>query len=486
MEEQRIVILELGGNRAAPVARTVRSLGVFSHISESDTFMDDVRAKSTRGVIVLGSPGDVNAPDALRLPPELFDCGIPVFAIGYGMYAMAYALMGRVEPSERKVPHKSRALLDVSCRLFNGMSENVTFENFFTDEVTILPRGFSVIGRTAEYPNAMMADESRKLYASQFFFDIASGLEVMKNFVFRICGCVPDRDAASLEETVINSLRAKAGKSGIVVGVSGGVSSLVCAAACMKAMSSACSYVTVNHGLFRENEIEEMIRHISVLGAELTVIDARERTLAELDGVESFREKRAIVRRIVFDEIRKYMKGIPGAKYIAMGITEIEMPELAAEFKEDIGNPKDLITPFSGMYRDEVRAIAKQYGFPLSMVSRHPFSSVGLAGRIHGPVTPERLDVERAADWIVLEEIMKTRCRTNKLMAVLFDPGKNEKEYCVVVRAVTMHGLYGPTFVPVPYRVLQRISERILASNPKITRVAYDISDVCGEYSESV
>lgn len=486
MTDQRIVILELGGERAPQIAQFVRTFGVYTVITDLEMLLFDVRDERTVGLIAVGSPDDVNSPSALRLPPELFETGKPMICVGYAAYAMTYALMGRVEKYNGNLASKSKAVFDVSSPLFTGMDANVTIKNFYKDSITILPRGFKSIACSKEYRNLVIADEERKIYGIQPFLDNELCCQILKNFFTDICSCSFNRTPEVLEDSVISELRTRVKKGKAIVAVSGGVSSLVCVAACMKALPGRCRFVMVDHGLFRKNEIEETKKLISSYGLELEVVDASVRTIIELKDKIEYNDKCITICKIVYDELKNVLKKDPDASYIITGTYKSERVSDNDDRVQTGAGIKELIVPFADMYRNEIREIGKNYGFSVAELSRHIFSYTGLASYIADDVTLKKLELVRCADFILRDEMSKTRCKARKLMVLLQKPVATEERYCVVVRAVTMNGIFGPTFVSVPYRVLAKISERISDDIPEIIRVAYDISDVFGINSEYI
>ncbi len=480
MTNQTVLVLDFGSKTSSAVARMIRECNVYSRIVSFDISIEDIKAADPIGVVLIGDTANVNDPASPKCRPELFELDIPVLGIGYGMHAMTYALMGRVE--SRKNPENGRinGLVDVTCPLFEGTSSDQTMYMCHTEDVTILPRGFENYGRTAGCPNAVMGDISRRLYGVQFHPELdsaANGSRMMRNFLYLVCMAVGDYTMESFEEAQIEAIRARVGSDKVMLALSGGMDSAVCAALLTRAIPGQLYCVFIDHGFLRENESNEIAAVFKNSAIEVIAVDAAEEFLSAVVGVTDAAEKRRRIDRVYSDVLRTEAKRLGDVRYLAKGTVYSDVIGSADEYDaaslaEDVGY-KGIIEPLRELFKEEVKILGRKIGLSKALLGRQPFPAMGLATRMTGEITAEKLEVLRRADAIFRTELQKTRCQTNRHFAALSDIRSfgEEHGYTIVLRAVSANG-----YTEIPHRTLSRISSRITDEIAGVSRVVYDIT----------
>ena len=499
---EKIVVLDFGGQYNQLIARRVRDGGVYAEIypysKPRETWLDG----SVKGVILTGGPNSVYLPGAPGADVDLFSLGVPVLGICYGMQLLAHKAGGTVEHAD--VSEYGHTVLHArGGALFAGVSpRTVVFMNH-TDRVTALPEGFSIDASTDNCPIAAYSCPSRGLYGVQFHPEVRHSVEggrVLHNFVYGVCGCQGGYRADDLIDRMIERVRSQVGEGTVVAGLSGGVdSSVACVLASRALKKEQLTCVFVDHGLLRKDEAAQVMRtYRENLGLNVVHVDASEKFLAALRGVTDPEKKRKIIGELfvrVFEEEAKKT----GAQFLLQGTIYPDRIESGMGGSATIkshhnvgGLPKDslfkkenIVEPLKLLFKDEVRAVGEALGIPSHMVWRQPFPGPGLAVRVVGEITREKLDILRQCDAIYLEELDKAGLTReiwqsfavltgNKTVGVMGD-GRTYA-YCVALRAVTSDDAMTVEAAELPYPVLKKCVSRIINEVPGVNRVVYDIT----------
>lgn len=479
MTNQIVLVLDFGSRSKDNVAKLIRECKVYSHIVPFDISVDEIKKTNPIGLVLVGDSADVNESSSPKCRPELFELNIPVLGIGYGMHAMTYALMGRVETRKKVENGRVTGLVDVTCPLFADTLSDQTMYMKHSQDVTILPRGFENYARTAECHNAVMGDPSRGFFGLQFHPELdtgTNGIKIINNFLYRVCHAVGDYDIEGFADDRIARIRERVGNDKIILAASGGIDSAVCAAFLMKAVPGQVCCIFIDHGFLRENEAESVEAVFSGAGIELTRINAADSFISALSGVTDPQEKSRRIDKAYYDVARSVAKSIGDVRYLAKSTCynehSVEVGYSPDFFIDDIGF-KGVIEPLRELFADEIRILGRKIGLSKIMLGRQPSNAMGLASRIIGEVTPEKLDILRRADAIFRTELQKTRCQTINHYAILCDinPMNHKSEYSVVLRAVSAGG-----YTEIPHRTLSRISSRIADEVGEVKHIVYDIT----------
>lgn len=509
-----IAILDYGSQYTQLIARRVREARVYSEIFPWDAPPERVMALRPRGFILSGGPNSVTDPGAPALPQYVLDSGLPVLGLCYGMQLLAHALGGRVAPSQaREYGPAMVELTDPSCELFNHLAPIHPSTNYQVwmshgDRIESVPPGFHPVACSQNSPIAAMADPARKLYALQFHPEVAHtprGQDILRAFVLDIAGCAPGWTPASFVDEAVERIRAQVGDELVIAGLSGGVDSAVAATLIHRAIGDQLTAIFVDTGMLRRGEPEQVVETCrQALGMKLVAVNAIEEFLTALGGVTDPEQKRMIVGekfvRVFEREVRR-LEQVAGheVRFLAQGtlypdVIESRGPEhrQAAKIKthHNVGGlPPDmkleLVEPLRYLFKDEARAVGAALGLPDSIVWRQPFPGPGLAVRVIGEVTWERLETLRAADAIVREEIDRAGLSfaVAQAFAVLLPvrsvgvmgDGRTYADV-VAVRAVTTDDFMTADWARLPYDMLARISNRVVNEVQGVNRVVYDIS----------
>jgi GMP synthase (glutamine-hydrolysing) len=496
--------MDFGAQYTQLIARRVRECSVYCEIIAHSTPVAEIAARHPRGIIFSGGPSSVYEKDAPHADPEIYGLGIPVLGICYGHQLMAYQLGGEVSPAENREYGGAELTVLEAEPLFSGYAQQGdTLRCWMShgDKVLKPPNGFKVIAITESTPVAAMAHSERKLYGVQFHPEVAHtpfGTELLRDFLLGPCGCSGNWTPASFVEEAIERIRATVGTAGVVCGVSGGVDSCTVAALMHRAIGDQLTCIFVDHGLLRQGESEQVRDDFAAtFGIHLIYADARARFLKRLEGVTDPERKRKIIGEEFVRVFEEYADNLTGVEFLAQGTLYPDVIEsggskqaVTIKTHHNVGGlPEEMtlkvIEPLRLLFKDEVRAVADQLGLPTSIVWRHPFPGPGLAIRILGEVTEERLHLLRQADAIFLEELHRAGLyrqvqQALSVLAPIRSVGVmgDLRTYAhpIILRAVTTDDFMTAHWARLPYDVLERISNRIVNEVPGVNRVVYDIS----------
>ncbi|MDQ7848984.1 MAG: glutamine-hydrolyzing GMP synthase [Armatimonadota bacterium] len=495
-----VVVLDFGAQYAQLIARRVRESRVKSLILPFDAPLSDLVRLGPKGVILSGGPASVYEPGAPLPSPELFALGVPILGICYGLQAMAHLLGGETGPADRREYGRTRLFVDRREPLFVGLEDRLTCWMSHGDAVRRLPPGFVVLAHTDAGTVAAAADPARHLYGLQFHPEVSHtpwGGEVLRAFLYGVCGCRPTWTTASLIERAVEEARAAVGRGRAIVALSGGVDSATAAALVHRAIGDRLTCIFVDHGLLRRGEAEQVIATFrDTFRIRLVQVDARERFLARLRGVTDPEAKRRIIGEEFVRVFEEEAARLGRVDVLVQGTLYPDVIEsgtrTAARIKthHNVGGLPErmrlrLVEPLRELFKDEVRELARQLGLPDALVERHPFPGPGLAVRVVGEVRPERLERLRAADAIVAEEVAAFGLQRDlwQAFAVLLPvPAVGVRGDArafgdaLVVRAVTSEDGMTADWARLEPDLLERIASRITREVPGIARVLYDIT----------
>lgn len=498
---QMVVILDFGSQYSQLIARRVRESKVYCKILPHDTSIDTLISLSPNGIFLSGGPASVYNPGAPMCDPNIFDLGIPILGICYGMHLMAHMLGGKVERTQTREYGLAHLLVNKTGVLLD--KEELPVWMSHGDSVSQIPEGFEIIAHTDSVPVAVMVDSNRKLFGLQFHPEVVhtpSGKDIISNFLFRFCGCSPSWTMRSFIEQEISLIRSEVGDKLVLCAVSGGVDSSVLATLIHKAIGDQIKCVFVDNGLLRKNEAREVIEMFrNDICIDLHFVDAGYRFLEKLADVDDPELKRKIIGSEfvnVFQETAEQFKDI---EFLAQGTLYPDViesggisqsPAAVIKSHHNVGGLPDtlslkLIEPLRELFKDEVRMLARELGLPDKVVKRHPFPGPGLAIRLIGQIDQEQLEILRQADAIFLEELRNAGQYDEvwQAFAVLL-PTKSvgvmgdERTYdqVIAIRAVTGEDAMTADWAQLPYELLGRVSNRIINEVRGVNRVVYDIS----------
>ena len=502
MHEERILVLDFGSQYTQLIARRVRESRVYSEIFPFNAPMEKIRQFAPKGIILSGGPSSVYDPQAPVPYMEIFELRVPILGICYGMQVMAHYLGGEVAKAAKREYGSSELSVDDDRDLLKGISRKSKVWMSHGDRIESLPGGFAAMGHTGNSPVAVMADRGRKFYALQFHPEVvhtAEGSRILDNFVHGVCGCGDTWEMASFTEWCVKDIRSRVAGKKVICALSGGVDSSVAAVLVQRAVGDDLTCIFVDNGLLRKGEAEKVKRTFEVhFHIKLIHVDARERFLAKLAGVEEPEKKRKIIGNEFIAVFEEEAGKISDAEFLAQGTlypdviesVSFKGPSAVIKSHHNVGGLPDvmklkLIEPLRELFKDEVRVLGKELGLPEDICWRHPFPGPGLAIRCIGDVSAERLDMLREADAIVLEEIKKAGLYGTiwqafavilpiKSVGVMGD--ERTYENVVAVRAVTSLDGMTADWARIPGDVLGSISNRIINEVKGVNRVVYDVT----------
>lgn len=501
IHSDKILILDFGSQYTQLIARRVRELGVYCEIWAYDNDLAAVQEFAPKGIILSGGPSTATEDHTPRAPEGMFELGVPVLGICYGLQCMAAMLGGEVSISDkREYGHAEVDVCEQNSLIFEAR-QNVWMSH--GDKVTALPDGFKVVARSANAPLCAIADEERSFYGVQFHPEVTHsehGEKLLSRFVHDICACGNSWSPSNIIQDCITSARSQVGNDHVILGLSGGVDSSVVAALLHQAIGDQLTCIFVDNGLLRKNEGDQVMQTFAEnMGVRVIRVDAEQRFLSELSGTDEPEAKRKIIGRVFVEIFEEESKKIDNAKWLAQGTIYPDVIESAAsktgkaqviKSHHNVGGLPDdmelqLLEPLRELFKDEVRKVGIELGLPATMVHRHPFPGPGLGVRILGEVKKEFADVLREADAIFMQELYSSGWyeKTSQAFAVFLPVksvgvvGDNRAyDWVVALRAVQTIDFMTATWAPLPYDLLATISNRIINEVRGISRVTYDIS----------
>ena len=501
MSYQKIIIIDFGGQYNQLIARRVRECGVYCEVVPFGKIsVEKLRAELPAGIIFTGGPNSVFLETSPHIDPEIFRLGVPVLGICYGAQLMAYTLGGRVVTAEKGEYGKTETRFDGSSLMFNGLSESGVTWMSHTDCIAEPPEGFSVTARTDVCPVAAMENRAEKLYATQFHPEVnhtENGSEMLRKFLVDVCGCTCDWSMGSYAETAIKEIREKVKDGRVLLALSGGVDSSVLAALLSKAIGGQLTAIFVDHGLMRKNEGDEVEAAFADWNINFVRVNAKDRFLKRLAGVSDPERKRKIIGEEFINVFEDESKKLGKVDFFAQGTIYPDIIESGAgdaaviKSHHNVGGLpehvdfKEIIEPLRLLFKDEVRALGTTLGLPENIVWRPPFPGPGLAIRVLGEVTEEKLAILREADAIFREELERdgTARSINQYFAVLTNMRSvgvmgdgRTYDYTLALRAVTTTDFMTADFAKIPYDILARAAGRIVGEVAGINRIVYDIT----------
>ena len=503
MQNQKVLVLDFGGQYNQLIARRVRECGVYCEVKPYTMTMDEIKAYNPIGIIFTGGPNSVYAAGSPQADPEIFRLGVPILGICYGCQLLAHNLGGRVTEAQDDSAReygKTKTYFDTACRLYKGLPEAGVTWMSHGDYMEKVPDGFSLVARSDACPNVGICDETRGFYGVQYHPEVnhtQHGTDMIHNFLYEVCHAKGDWTMGDFMRTSIEKIRAEVGDGKVLLALSGGVDSSVAAALIAEAVGSQLTCVFVDHGLMRKNEGDEVETAFKKWDINFVCVNAEERFLTKLAGVAEPERKRKIIGeefiRVFEEEGRKIGK----VDYLAQGTIYPDVIESglgnAATIKShhnvgglpDFVDFKEIIEPLRLLFKDEVRQLGRELKLPEYLVMRQPFPGPGLAIRCIGDITKDKLDILRDADFIFRDEIANAHLEMamNQYFAVLTNMRSvgvmgdgRTYDYTLALRSVTTTDFMTADWTRIPYEVLDKVSTRIVNEVRGINRIVYDIT----------
>ena len=496
----KIIVLDFGSQYNQLITRRIRDFGIYSELMSHKTTAEQIKAINPKGIIFSGGPNSVYADDAFSVDPAIFELGIPILGICYGMQLMAYKLQGgAVENADNsEYGHADIEVTDKDAVMFKGLPEKQYVWMSHGDLVTKVPDGFKAVATSKNCPIASMADDNRKFYGLQFHTEVQNteyGSEILKHFAFDVCEAEANWTMDDFIDLQVDHIRKEVGDRKVLLGLSGGVDSSVVGTLLHKAIGDQLTCIFVDHGLLRKNEADEVMNGLAgKLGLNIIKVDAQERFLSKLAGVSDPEKKRKIIGNEFIQVFNDEAQKLDGIDFLAQGTLYTDVIESGTDTAQTIkshhnvgGLPEDmhfeLIEPLRSLFKDEARELGEKLGMPYELVWRQPFPGPGLGIRVIGEITDEKLTIVRDSDLILREEIAKAGLDKDIWQYFTVLPGIKSVgvmgdgrtyDYTVGIRAVTSIDGMTADFARIPWDVLQKISVRIVNEVEHVNRIVYD------------
>ncbi len=501
MKNELILILDFGGQYNQLIARRVRECNVYSEVVPYNISIEKIKEKNPKGIIFTGGPASVYGESSPKCAKGIFDLGIPILGICYGMQLMTHTLGGNVSKANTREYGATKVNIDNTSSLFQGFENTNAFLMSHTDFVSEIPNGFQTIASTEHCPNAAIENKEKNLYGIQFHPEVnlsVNGTQVIKNFLFSICHCSGDWQISSFVEDSIKTLKEKIGNKKALCALSGGVDSSVAAVLLSKAIGKNLTCIFVDHGLLRKNEgdeVEQIFRE--QFDINLIRVNAKDRFLGKLAGITDPEKKRKIIGEEFIRVFEEEAKKIGTIDFLVQGTIYPDVIESGLGKSSVIkshhnvgGLPdyvdfKEIVEPLRDLFKDEVRQTGLELGIPENLVFRQPFPGPGLAIRIIGDITDDKLTILKEADSIFREEIANAGLHKsiNQYFAVLTNlksvgvmGDERTYDYTVALRAVETTDFMTGVWSKIPYEILEKVSSRIVNEVKHVNRVVYDIT----------
>ena len=501
-KHQNLLILDFGSQYTQLIARRVRENRVYCEIHPFNMAIEDIRQMNPIGIILSGGPESVFGEDSPQVEDALFELGIPILGICYGMQLIALRLQGKVERAEQAEYGRAEIEISRSSKLFKGLNQRETVWMSHGDHIVAAPEGFDVTASTRNAPVVGFEHSGRKIYGLQFHPEVShtlSGARMLTNFLDIVCRARMDWQMTSFISESVSRIRQQVGGAGVICAISGGVDSSVMAALTGQAVGKKLHAVFVDNGLLRKGEAQQVMTDLrDGLGIQVTAIDASKDFLAALAGIRDPELKRRIIGRMFIEVFERAAKSLEGVRFLAQGTlypdviesVSVKGPSAVIKTHHNVGGlPEklgfELLEPLRFLFKDEVRHLGRELGLPEKLIRRHPFPGPGLAVRILGEVTPERVATLQEADAIFIDELKESGCyhEVSQALAVLLPVNSvgvmgDERTYeeVVALRSVNTLDFMTADWSHLPYDLLGRVANRIVNEVRGVNRVVYDVT----------
>lgn len=501
MHQEMLIVLDFGGQYNQLIARRVREANVYCEILPYSVSVERIKEKNPKGIIFTGGPSSVNTKGSPKCDKEIFELGIPILGICYGTQLISQNFGGRVSKAVQREYGKTDIKFNKKSLIFEGIDEESVCWMSHTDHVEVLPQGFEVTAVTGSCPVAALEDANRKIYGVQFHPEVVHtpcGKEILKNFLFKVCECTGDWTMANFAQESIKNLRGRIGDKKVLCALSGGVDSSVAAVMIHQAVGEQLTCIFVDHGLLRKNEgdqVEKVFKEQFNLN--LIRVNVQERFLSRLSGVSDPETKRKIIGEEFIRVFEEEAKKIGKVDFLVQGTIYPDVIESglgdAAVIKShhNVGGLpenvdfKEIIEPLRDLFKDEVRKVGEELGIPKALVWRQPFPGPGLAIRVIGDITKEKLDILRDADAVFTDEIAKAGLDKEiwqyfavltgmRSVGVMGD--ERTYDYTIALRAVTSVDGMTADWARIPFDIMEKISNRIVNEVKQVNRIVYDVT----------